>query len=154
MSERRLYDDYIGKSSSFDIFLAFSSVFVCYFVWYYNIVDNTVYRCRTIFAPFNNLEHVCSFSPALRREEVQLTIVENNNIKDVHELPLVLMDSLELTVEYGVGVHVNVVFFFDVTSKFFLIDLRKITTTKLDAQSLQQIKNKYCNRYSDSLALP
>jgi len=46
----------------------------------------------------------------------QRTVVECDNVKTVHQLPLVLMDTLHLTVKHGVKVDPNVVALKDVVS--------------------------------------
>jgi len=52
-----------------------------------------------------------------------LTVVQHNNMEAVHQLSLVLMDSLHLDIKYRVHFDINVILFLDVICKSNLVFL-------------------------------
>ena len=52
-----------------------------------------------------------------------LTVVQHDNMKTVHQLSLVFMDSLHLNIKYRVHIDINVIFFLDVICKSNLVFL-------------------------------
>ena len=52
-----------------------------------------------------------------------LTVVQHNNMEAVHQLSLVLMDSLHLHIKYRVHIDTDVILFLDVICKSNLVFL-------------------------------
>lgn len=52
-----------------------------------------------------------------------LTVVKSDNVQAVEELPLVLMNPLDLDVKDGLWIDFYVIFFLQVRSKFLLVFL-------------------------------
>lgn len=61
----------------------------------------------------------------------QRTVVECDDVKTVHQLSFVLMDTLHLTVKHGVNVDLDVVVLKDVVSQSIFVPLHKSTKTHL-----------------------
>ena len=60
-----------------------------------------------------------------------LTVVQHDNMKAVHQLSLVFMDSLYLNIKYRVHIDINVIFFLDVICKSNLVFLDTIKNNSL-----------------------
>ena len=65
--------------------------------------------------------------PKLSTQKVQLTVVKSDHVEGVHELSLVLVYPLHVSVEHGVRVDSNPVMLHQVLSKQFLVLLQKVS---------------------------
>ena len=99
-------------------------------------VDHT---CTILFLLFNNyflFNHTFE-SPSKYTTEINLilfsakiykhmlTVVQHDNMEAVHQLSLVLMDSLHLDIKYRIHIDINVILFLDVICKSNLVFLDK-----------------------------
>lgn len=54
-----------------------------------------------------------------------LTVIESDNVQAVEQLSLILMDSLDLDVEHGIGIDLHLVVFLQMGSKLQLVLLQQ-----------------------------
>ena len=52
-----------------------------------------------------------------------LTVVQNNNMKAVHQLSLILVNPLYLDIKYGVDIDLNIILSLDEVCKSYLVFL-------------------------------
>lgn len=74
--------------------------------------------CQTVSIPFTNNYILCQLDM-----RVSHTVVHDNDVQAVEELPLVFMDSLDMDVKHGGCVYFHPVLFLQVLGKFHFVVL-------------------------------